>query len=199
MRLTIPGYLAVGVIAYSGVVTAAIMLIGRQFTTVVQDEVQAEAGFRASANLIRERGEGIILTENETEEVRALWSGLQNAIEQWRKLCWQHMRTAFVINGNILLAPIIALMLCVPKFLSGDMSLGEVTQAAAAFVTVQGAFNWLVDNFQRMADWRSAANRVAAFLLAVDNLKERKGPPRIQLDPENAAASRNAVPTADIS
>jgi len=32
------------------------------------------------------------------------------------------------------------------------MSLGELTQAAAAFVTVQGAFNWLVDNFQRLAD-----------------------------------------------
>ena len=190
MRLTIPGYLAIGVIAYSGVVTAAIMLIGRQFTNVVQNQVQAEAAFRASANIMRERGEGIVVTENETEEVRALWSSLRNVIEQWRKLCWQHMRTAFVINGNILLAPIIALMLCVPKFLSGDMSLGEVTQAAAAFVTVQGAFNWLVDNFQRMADWRSASNRVAILLLALDDLQERKGPPPIQLDPRSAVVTQ---------
>ena len=192
MRLTIPGYLAVGVIVYSGVVTAAIMLIGRQYTNVVQDQVQAEAVFRASANLIRERGEGIIVAENETEteEVRALWSSLQNVIEQWRKLCWQHMRTAFVINGNVLLAPIIALMLCVPKYLSGDMSLGEVTQAAAAFVTVQGAFNWLVDNFQRMADWRSAANRVAALLLALDDLPEPKDAPRVQLDPRTAVVTQ---------
>jgi ABC-type uncharacterized transport system fused permease/ATPase subunit len=51
------------------------------------------------------------------------------------------------------------------------MSLGEVTQAAAAFVTVQGAFNWLVDNFQRMSDWRSSANRVAHLLLALDDLR----------------------------
>jgi hypothetical protein len=29
-----------------------------------------------------------------------------------------------------------------------------------------------VDNFQRMADWRSAASRVAALLLAIDDLKE---------------------------
>jgi hypothetical protein len=29
------------------------------------------------------------------------------------------------------------------------MLLGDVTQAAAAFVAVQGAFNWLIDNFSR--------------------------------------------------
>jgi ABC-type uncharacterized transport system fused permease/ATPase subunit len=190
MRLTVPGYLAVGVVAYSGVVTAAITLIGRQFTNVVQNLVQAEAAFRASANLIRESGEGIIVTENETEEAHALWSSFHNVIEQWRKLCWQHMRTTFVTHGNSVLAPIVALILCVPKYLSGSMSLGEVTQAAAAFVTVQGAFNWLVDNFQRMADWRSAANRVATLLLALDDLKEREGSPRIQLDRQNAVLTQ---------
>jgi ABC-type uncharacterized transport system fused permease/ATPase subunit len=91
-----------------------------------------------------------------------------------RLLCWQYMRTTLVTHGNSLLAPTVGLMLCVPKFLSGAMSLGEVTQAAAAFVTVQGACNWLVDNFQRMADWRSAANRVAIMLLALDELNERE-------------------------
>ena len=40
-----------------------------------------------------------------------------------------------------------------PKYLSGDMTLGDVTQAAAAFVQVQSAFNWLVDNYPRFADW----------------------------------------------
>ncbi len=56
------------------------------------------------------------------------------------------------------------------------MSLGEVTQAAAAFVAVQGAFNWLVDNFHRMADWRSSANRVATLLLAIDALDHPERP-----------------------
>jgi ABC-type uncharacterized transport system fused permease/ATPase subunit len=172
-NLTIPGYLAVGVIIYSGVITAAILAIGRRFTAVVQEQVQSEAVFRAAANLVRETGEGIVIAD-ETEEVRALWSGLRNVIERWRVLCWQYMRTTLVTHGNSLLAPTVGLMLCVPKFLSGAMSLGEVTQAAAAFVTVQGACNWLVDNFQRMADWRSAANRVAIMLLALDELNERE-------------------------
>ena len=50
------------------------------------------------------------------------------------------------------------------------MSLGELTQSAAAFVVVQSAFNWLVDNYGRIADWRSSVNRVATLLLALDTL-----------------------------
>lgn len=50
------------------------------------------------------------------------------------------------------------------------MSLGEVTQAAAAFVIVQAAFNWLVDNYPRFADWVSSANRVGSLLISLDEL-----------------------------
>ncbi len=173
-RLTIPAYLAIAVIIYSGIVTAAILLIGRRYTDVIQDQVQAEAAFRAAANLIRERGEGIIVTEDEAGEVREVWRRFADVIEQWRRVCWQHVRVALIGNANGLLVPVIGLILCVPKYLSGAMSLGEVTQAAAAFVTVQGAFNWLVDNFQRMADWRAAANRMAVLLLALDDLKRQE-------------------------
>jgi putative ATP-binding cassette transporter len=52
------------------------------------------------------------------------------------------------------------------------MSLGEVVQAAAAFVTVQSCFNWLVDNYPRIADWRSSANRVGFLLVALDEIEK---------------------------
>jgi len=69
---------------------------------------------------------------------------------------------------------VVAWVLCVPKYLTGAMTLGELTQAAAAFVVVQQAFNWLVDNYQRLADWRSSAHRVATLLLALDELETRE-------------------------
>jgi putative ATP-binding cassette transporter len=50
------------------------------------------------------------------------------------------------------------------------MMLGELTQAAAAFVMVQAAFNWVVDNYQRLADWRSSAYRVATLMRALDDV-----------------------------
>lgn len=170
--LTIRNYLSISVVVYSGLITSVILLIGRHLTVVVQDQMQAEAAFRATANLIRESGEGIILNENSSDTHRRLWAGLHNVIDQWRRLCWQLVRTTCVTHANSLFTPAIGLLLCAPKYLNDEMSLGEVTQAAAAFATVQGAFNWFVDNFQRMADWRSSANRVAALLLVLDEVSE---------------------------
>jgi vitamin B12/bleomycin/antimicrobial peptide transport system ATP-binding/permease protein len=37
---------------------------------------------------------------------------------------------------------------------------------------VQGAFNWLVDNYPKMADWTASARRVAALMVALDALEE---------------------------
>jgi len=75
-----------------------------------------------------------------------------------------------------LFAPVFGWFLCVPKYLAGSMTLGELTQASAAFVAVQVAFNWLVDNYQRLSEWRSAADRVAVLLLALDRIKQSEPP-----------------------
>ena len=62
------------------------------------------------------------------------------------------------------------------------MLLGDVTQAAAAFVAVQGAFNWLIDNFPRLAECLSSANRVGNLLLAFDQLEAADVAPAMTAD-----------------
>jgi vitamin B12/bleomycin/antimicrobial peptide transport system ATP-binding/permease protein len=172
--VTIPGYLVFGVILYSGIVTSAMIIFGHHLTSVIERSNQAEAEFRAAADTLRREASpenGRNAGQRETLQLK-----LQAALLWWRELCWQLVRTTLVSHGNFLFAPVAAWMLCAPKYLSGAMSLGELTQAAAAFVVVQGAFNWFVDNYQRLADWRSSAQRVATLLLAIDELdaKENK-------------------------
>ena len=74
---------------------------------------------------------------------------------------------------------------CIPKYLAETMTLGEVVQASAAFVVVQGAFGWFTDNYARLAEWASSANRVASLLLALD-----------EVDLSDARYSRNAAKLA---
>jgi len=85
------------------------------------------------------------------------------------------MRTTCVSQSSQLLAPVIPLILSAPKFLAGTMSLGEVMQAASAFVFVQTAFSWLVDNYPRIADWSASGRRVASLLVSIDSLREAEG------------------------
>jgi ABC-type uncharacterized transport system fused permease/ATPase subunit len=110
------------------------------------------------------------LRANEKAERRVLWLTVRKVLTSWRQLLWELVRITVVSHGNFVMAPIVGLLLCVPKYVTSAMTLGEVTQAAAAFVIVQHAFNWIVDNYGRVAAWRSSVNRVATLLIALDTL-----------------------------
>ncbi len=84
------------------------------------------------------------------------------------------MRTTVVSQTSGYIAPVLPIILCAPKFLDGSMTLGEVMQAASAFTIVQGAFNWLVDNYPRLADWTASARRVASLMVSLDALETRR-------------------------
>ena len=77
------------------------------------------------------------------------------------------------------------IILCAPKYLDGSMSLGQVMQAASAFTIVQGAFNWLVDNYPRLADWTASARRAASLMVSLD----ASGAGREQGDEASAASA----------
>lgn len=170
-EVTIPGYLVLGVCVYACVFTTATIAIGRKLSGIIQSENQAEAELLAAATRIRETGEQIVQAASGLVERSPVWQALHEVLTRWRELCWQLMGTTLVSQTDLLLAPVCGWILCAPKFLAGDMTLGELTQASAAFVTVQTAFNWLVDNYQKLSDWRSAVNRVAALLLALDEVE----------------------------
>ncbi len=169
----VPGYLVISVVFYSGVVTAAMILVGSPLTRVIQIKNQAEAELITAAHLLRDIGEGVTPKDNEPQVKRGLREAVRNVLEQWRRVCWRLVRMTLVSHGNSLLAPIMGLILCAPKFLTGTMTLGELTQAAAAFTLVQSSFNYLVDNYGRVADWISSLERVGGLLLALDRLNHK--------------------------
>jgi len=146
------------------------VLVGSPLTRVIQIKNQAEAELITAAHLLRDIGEGVIPKQQETEVRRGLERALRNVLARWRRLCWQLVHTTLVSQSNTLLAPIVGLVLCSPKFLAGAMTLGELTQAAAAFTLVQASFNWLVDNYNRLADWISSLERVGGLLLSLDEV-----------------------------
>ena len=172
--LTIPGYLVFGVIVYSSVVSALMIFFGHHLTGVIERMNQSEAEFRAAADAFRAGNDNAEAKSGDAEMRQTLQLKLQATLLWWREFLWQLVRTTFVSHGNFLFAPVVAWFLCAPKYLTGAMTLGELTQAAAAFVVVQGAFNWLVDNYQRLADWRSSVHRVATLLLALDELEAKE-------------------------
>lgn len=168
--VTIPGFLTFAAIIYAAITTAVVILVSRRFIHVSERTSQAEAEFRYALTRVRENSESIALLGGEKQESAGLDQSLTMVIRQWLSLCYQHMRYTVVSNFHFLIAPIVPVLLCSPKFVAAEMSLGEVMQAAAAFVHVQSAFNWLLENFPRLAGWAASARRVGSLLNSIDHL-----------------------------
>ncbi|MEN0116249.1 MAG: ABC transporter ATP-binding protein/permease [Agrobacterium cavarae] len=169
--VTIPGFLVIAAIIYAAVTSTSIAFIARNFVKVSEVKNQVEAEYRYTLTRVRENGESIALLGGEEEERSDLDKRFGNVRRQWRLMAQQYMRTTVVSNGSVLIAPVVPLLLCAPKFLDGSMSLGEVMQAASAFTIVQSAFGWLVDNYPRLADWNACARRVASLMMSLDGLE----------------------------
>jgi vitamin B12/bleomycin/antimicrobial peptide transport system ATP-binding/permease protein len=175
MEITIPGFLVVAAVAYAVLASGSMVFIGRRFVTVSENKNQSEAEFRYVLTRLSENGESIAVLGGEDEERKAVDRSLRNVLRRWRDICFQTMRTTIVSQTSSYVAPVLPVILCAPKFLDGSMTLGEVMQAASAFTIVQGAFNWLVDNYPRLADWTASARRVSSLMVSLDNLERAEG------------------------
>ena len=168
----IPGYLVIAVVIYCLLISGGMLVIARSFVPTAEQKNQSEAEFRYALTRLRENGESIAILGGEKEERAGLAKLLANVMRSWRLLARQYMRTQFVSHGNFIIASVIPVILCAPKFLAGEMTLGQVMQASAAFIQVQYAFNWIVDNYPRLAEFAASAHRVANLMISLDHLDE---------------------------
>jgi len=172
---TIPGFLVVAAIVYAVVASTVMSTIGAALVAAVERKDQAEAEYRYLLTRVRENGEAIALLRGEDQERRGLDSSFAGVRCHWWDVCVATLRTTIVSQTSGYVAPVLPIILCAPKFLDNSMSLGEVMQAASAFIMVQTALNWLVDNYPRLADWGASARRVAALKLSLDGLESADG------------------------
>ena len=170
--VTIHGFLVIAAVLYAASASATMAIIGRRYVVASESKAQSEAELRYVMMRLRENGESIALIAGEEEEKIGLTQALSKVLTRWRGLMFQYMRTTIVAQTSYLIAPVFPVILSAPKFLDGTMTLGQVMQAASAFVIVQTAFNWLVDNYPRFADWAASARRVASLHVSLDGLEK---------------------------
>ncbi len=168
--LVIPAYMVLAAIVYAILVSLLITIVGRRLPRLIAARNEGEAKLRFSLMRIRDHGETIALARSEAGERRAVTQTYDGLVQRWLAMIKQRGRLTWITNSSGALVPVVPLLLAAPKYLSGEMSLGGVVQVAAAFVAVQNAFNWLLDNFMRIAEWLAAARRVNELADALERV-----------------------------
>ena len=191
--VTIPGFLVIAAVLYAVIASGTMTFVGRRFVQSPNPRTRRRRTTAISSRACARMAKASRCSAAKAKSARASTARSSTVLRRWRELCGQHMRTTIVSQGSGIIAPVLPIILCAPKFLDGTMSLGEVMQAASAFTIVQAAFNWLVDNYPRLAEWSAGARRVASLMVSLDALEraeEGEGVNRIKRGETTDAALR---------
>ncbi len=168
--VSIPGYMVVSAVIYASLTSAAMILVGRPLIRGVERKNAAEAQLRYELTRVRESAENIALIGGDDDERARLKETFAELAKRWLRVIAKQAHMTWISNANSVLAPVVPLLLGAPKYLSGDLSLGELMQIATAFTQAQIALNWLIDNAIRLAETLASAQRVVELSQAMDAL-----------------------------
>ena len=170
--LAIPGYMVWAAVAYALIGSILTYGLGRHPIAAGNVRQGREADFRGGLIRARENGEGIALMHGETGERARLRLDMRNLRGAWNVQTHGQGNLSLLTTSLAYLAPVVPLVLALPRFLSNEIALGGLMQTAQAFSSVQWSLSWLIDNFPRFADWRASADRVVTLHLALLDLEE---------------------------
>ena len=191
--LWIPGYMVLAALFYGIAMSALMLWVGRRLPGAVARRNEAEAKLRFELTRLRENAESVALIRGEADERRALGATYQDLVQRWLGVVRRHGHITWLTNGSGVFVPVLPLLLAAPKYLSGEFTLGQVTQLAGAFLQVQVAIAWLVDNFRALAQCYASMQRVTELTNAIDDIDgdfERGQAGGVVIEPSGTGAVR---------
>ncbi|MEZ0169189.1 ABC transporter ATP-binding protein/permease [Microvirga sp. TS319] len=171
-EITIPGYMVWVAIGYAGIGSGLTWLVGRPLIRLNTLRYAREADLRFALVRVNESAESVSLYNGEADERRNLDEFVEAVLKATRRLSGALARLTWITSGYGWLAIVVPILAAAPGYFSGKLSFGGMMMVVGAFNQVQAALRYFVDNFPKIADWRSAVLRVATFRQAVMDLEE---------------------------
>jgi putative ATP-binding cassette transporter len=167
LGISIPGYMVWVALVYAIVGTWLTHLVGRPLASLRFRQQRVEADFRYSLVRLRENMEGIALYGGEAEEKGTLNHRFHSVIGNW----WAIMQRTKLLNaltaGYDQVAVVFPFIVAAPRYFSGQIPLGGLTQTAGAFGRVQDALSWFISQYANLAQWHAIVERLTTFYRAV--------------------------------
>lgn len=172
LEFDLPGYMVWCAVAYALIGSLLTYALGRGLIHAGNVRQSREADFRSGLTRSREHAEGIALMRGEDDERERLRGSLFDLRSAWNVQTRGQGNLSLLTSSLAYLAPIVPLIVALPRYLGGEIALGGLMQTAQAFSSVQWALSWLIDNFPKFAEWRASTDRVVHLHMALTDLED---------------------------
>jgi putative ATP-binding cassette transporter len=168
-EFAVPGYLVWAALAYALAGSFLTHYVGRRLIGLNFEQERREADFRFALVRLRENAEGVALYRGEAPERRTLLARLERVRENWWGLMQYTKRLNALTIGYSQVAVVFPYFVVGPRYFSGAISLGGLTQVASAFGQVQGSLSWFVTTYASLANWKASVDRLLTFHRALES------------------------------
>ncbi len=190
--IVIPGYMVWVAFVYSFVGSLGAHRIGRPLIQINFNRQRYEADFRYRMTRIRENAESIALYGGEGDESKGLDGSFVNIWRNWWALMRRQKSLTWFTASYGQVAIIFPFLVAAPRYFSGAIPLGGLTQTADAFGQVQSSLSWFVDAYTQLADWKASVDRLLSFGSAIDHAREDA------TSKDGILVEKNAVPALEV-
>jgi len=166
-KFAVPGYMVWCALLYAGTASWFSWRVGYPLIGLNAERYGREAELRFGLVRVNERIDAISVYGGEADEKERLHKDLDQVLAIMRRLVTGVTRLTWVTAGYGWFTIVAPIVVAAPGYFAGDLSLGGLMMAVGAFVQVQQALRWFVDNFHTIADWRATLLHVASFRLAL--------------------------------
>ncbi|WP_026870567.1 ABC transporter ATP-binding protein/permease [Inquilinus limosus] len=178
MALSIPGYMVWCALLYAAAASWVSWRVGRPLIDINAERYAREADLRSALVRVNEHVDGITLDGGEADERRRLDLDLDRILAVMGRYVRAVTNLTWVTAGYGWFTIVAPILVASPGYFGGDLTFGELMMAVGAFIQVQQALRWFVDNFSSIADWRATLLRVMTFREALIRLETLNGEPR---------------------
>ncbi len=154
-------------IAYAAFGSLLTLKLGRRLMRLDFWQLDKEAKFRAALVHLKVNARLVAVAQREGYLSERLMSLLTELTSNAERIIRVNRNVGFFTTGYNWLIQLISLVLVAPLYAHGEVQFGVVTQAAAAFAQLVGAFSLIVTQFQSLSSFAAVVTRVDSLFTAV--------------------------------
>ncbi|RUM24837.1 ABC transporter ATP-binding protein/permease [Rhizobium vallis] len=145
------------------------IVLGRPLIKLNYNQLDNEAAFRSGLISVRENAESIMIEGTEQRHANRLSRQFDDLAANFRRIISVNRNVGFFTTGYNWMIQILPVVIIAPAFMRGDMEFGVITQSAAAFAMLVGAFSFIVAQFNSISSFAAVVARISSLIEAIES------------------------------
>lgn len=162
--------LFLAIFGFASLGTFLTICVGKVLIKLNYESLAKEADFRFSLVRVRENAESIAFYAGEAVEERETFRRFAHVIGNMTQINFAQMKLDFVTTFYNYITWILPIMVVAPEYFAGNVELGVISQASAAFGHILDDLSIVINSFTDVSKFSAGIDRLYSFMSAIQVL-----------------------------